>query len=70
MRKPVKVSQPRPRGRSQITKTAFRRVIDIAREKGVPQLTLELPGGSKVILPLSQDKQTDEKPEDIVDLLK
>jgi hypothetical protein len=57
------------RGRSQFTKAALERLIDVAVKKGLRQLTLELPGGSKVVLPLSQDKQTDE-PEDIVALLK
>jgi hypothetical protein len=60
------------RGRNQFTKSALSRAVDVARLKGIDQLTLELPGGGRIILPLGQDKPTadDEKPDDIVDLLK
>jgi hypothetical protein len=58
------------RGRNQFTKAALERLIEVGRKKGISQLTLVLPGGSKVVLPLGQDKQTDEKPENIVGLLK
>jgi len=59
------------RGRNQFTKAALSRAVDVARLKGIDQLTLELPGGGRIILPLGRDKPTDdEKPEDIVDLLK
>jgi hypothetical protein len=29
-------------------------VVDVARQKGIDRLTLELPGGSRIILPLDQ----------------
>ena len=44
------------RGRTQFTKAALSRVVDVARQKGIDQLTLELPGGGRIILPLGQDK--------------
>jgi hypothetical protein len=44
------------RGRTQFTKSALSRAVDVAREKGIDQLTLELPGGGRIILPLGQDK--------------
>jgi hypothetical protein len=44
------------RGRTQFTKAALSRAVDVAREKGINQLTLELPGGGRIILPLGQDK--------------
>jgi hypothetical protein len=31
-------------------------VVDVARQKGIDQLTLELPGGGRIILPLGRDK--------------
>ena len=45
------------RGRNQFTKAGLGRLIDVGRQKGVPQITLELPGGSRAVLPLSQDNQ-------------
>ena len=44
------------RGRNQFTKAALSRAVDVARQKGIDQLTLELPGGGRIILPLGQDK--------------
>jgi hypothetical protein len=44
------------RGRNQFTKAALSRVVDVARQKGIDQLTLELPGGGRIILPLGRDK--------------
>jgi hypothetical protein len=44
------------RGRTQFTKSALSRAVDVARQKGISQLTLELPGGGRIILPLGQDK--------------
>jgi hypothetical protein len=45
------------RGRNQFTKVGLARVIDVAVQKGLSHLTLKFPGGSEVVLPLSQDKQ-------------
>jgi hypothetical protein len=49
-----------PRGRNQFTKAALGRTIDIAREKGIDRIEVELPGGGRFVLPVSkQDKQTE-----------
>jgi hypothetical protein len=59
-----------PRGRSQFTKVALGRAIDVARAKGIDRVEVELPGQSRIVLTGIVSKQTDEKPEDIVGLLK
>jgi hypothetical protein len=59
-----------PRGRTQFTKAAIRRAIETARETGVDRVEIELPGQSRIIFKDIVSKQADEKPEDIVDLLK
>jgi hypothetical protein len=51
------------RGRTQFTKAALSRAVDVARQKGINQLTLELPGGGRIILPLGQDKPSQKKNE-------
>jgi hypothetical protein len=58
------------RGRSQFTKAAIRRAIETARETGVDRVEVEIPGGSKIVFKGLVSKQVDEKPEDIVGLLK
>jgi hypothetical protein len=58
------------RGRNQFTKAAIRRAIKTARETGVDQVEVEIPGGSRIVFKGLVSKQADEKPEDITDLLK
>jgi hypothetical protein len=59
------------RGRNQFTKAALSRAVDVARQKGIDRVEVEIPGGSRIIFPLGRDKPIDdEKPDDIVDLLK
>jgi hypothetical protein len=59
-----------PRGRNQFTKSALDRAIDVARKNKINRVEVEIPGGSKIIFQGILSKQTDEKPEDIVGLLK
>jgi hypothetical protein len=58
------------RGRTQFTKAALCRAVDVARQKGIDHVEVEIPGGSKIIFKGIVSKQADEKPEDIVGLLK
>jgi hypothetical protein len=59
------------RGRTQFTKSALSRAVDVARQKGIDHVEVEIPGGSKIIFKGIVSKQAgDEKPEDIVGLLK
>jgi hypothetical protein len=60
----------KPRGRNQFTTAALRRAVKVARETGVDRVEVELPGGSRFILPVKQGGEENEPPEDIVDLLK
>jgi hypothetical protein len=49
-----------PRGRSQFTKVALSRAIDVARAKGIDRVEVELPGQSRIVLndnPYSDPKQ-------------
>ena len=59
-----------PRGRNQFTKAALSRAVDVARQKGIDHVEVEIPGGSKILFKGIVSKQADEKPEDITDLLK
>jgi hypothetical protein len=58
------------RGRTQFTKAALSRAVDVARQKGIDHVEVEIPGGSKIVFKGIVSKQADEKPEDIVGLLK
>ena len=55
------------RGRSQFTKAALSRAVDVAREKGIDHVEVEIPGGSKIVFKgivhkqePSQDKELDQ----------
>jgi hypothetical protein len=61
------------RGRNQFTKAALSRAVDVARQKGIDHVEVEIPGGSRIIFKGIVNKQAcqeGEKPEDITDLLK
>jgi hypothetical protein len=63
----------KPRGRNPFTTTALRRAVHVARETGVDRVEVELPGQSRIILSGIVSKRggkDDDKPEDIIELLK
>ena len=37
------------RGRTQFTKSALSRAVDVARLKGIDHVEIEIPGGSRII---------------------
>jgi hypothetical protein len=51
----------KPRGKTPFTKTGLGHLIDVATQRGLKQLTMEFPGGGKVILPLSKADGTPDK---------
>jgi hypothetical protein len=59
------------RGRNSYTKNNVKRAIAIARETGVPLVEIETPEGVKYTFHVNKTgRQEDEKPEDLVELLK
>jgi hypothetical protein len=59
-----------PRGHNQFSLAALRRAVKVAREAGVDRVEIEIPGQSRITLTGIAGKQADEKPENIVALLK
>ena len=51
-----------PRGRNQFTKAALSRAIDVARQKGVDRVEVEIPGGSKIVFKGIVHKQDEQEP--------
>jgi hypothetical protein len=47
----------KPCGRNQFTKAALGRAIDVARQKGVDRVEVELPGQSRIVLTGIVNKQ-------------
>jgi hypothetical protein len=62
----------KPRGRNSYTKNNVKRALVIARETpGVDQVVIETPEGVKYTFHTNKaGRQEDEKPEDLVELLK
>jgi hypothetical protein len=63
-----------PRGRNLFTKAAVRRAIDAARECGVDRLEIDSRDGRIILTGITTNKQgrrkENDRPEDIVELLK
>ena len=51
------------RGRNQFTKAALSRAVDVARQKGIDHVEVEIPGGSKIIFKGIVSKDNQETPQ-------
>jgi hypothetical protein len=50
------------RGRNQFTKAALSRAVDVARQKGIDHVEVEIPGGSKIVFKGIVHKQDKQEP--------
>jgi hypothetical protein len=49
----------KPRGRNPFTTTALRRAVNVARETGIERVEVELPGGSRLVFPITSKQEGD-----------